>query len=935
VIDFGIAKATQAELTEKTVYTQFQQFIGTPAYMSPEQAEMSGLDIDTRSDIYSLGVLLYELLTGSTPFDTQELLKSGLEEMRKVIREHQPVRPSTRQTQQLGSAAGSSIANRKSQIANDLDWIVLKCLEKDRARRYETANGVAQDIERHLKHEPVVARPPSTAYRVQKFVRRNKVMVGAAAAVAAALVLGIAISAREAVRATRAERQQEQLRAWAEASARKAVSAKVQEGAARARADQAAQEARSQKGRAETEARKAKESELAAHRATEATRQNLYAADMSLAQQALRMNDLGQARRLLGKHRPQPGEADLRGWEWRYLWGECRSDVRSELCQHSNSVFAVAYAPDGRTLAVAGLIQNFVEIWDIPGRCRIATLQANTGHLVAFSPQGDLLATDSSLGGINIWRAGTTNLVRRLSHGIGISFLKFSPDGTQLASLNSQGEVALWKVGQWAILRRIPGTPPLGVHGRRLDFSGDGKEVAIGQSDGRLRVIDLDTGHTNLNIAAHPEVISAVAWSPKATLIATGSAYLGGPVRLWDAASGKPIGTLEGHTAWISQLIFSADGRRLYSAGADQTIRIWDVAEQRCLATLRGSGDEVHGLTLSPDGASLASGSKDGVVAFWSALPQTKEEQPRVLAIGQIGWAGAAFAPDSRHLAVARKGGAQLYELPSLREVETIAALGTNVSTMAYSPDGTRILSGSADGRLRVWSCAERRVVRDWPGHTAKVWGARFSDDAKRLISIDISGEVTCWDAQTWERIWSLALQGQTGGAVSPDGRLAVTGNWAGKVSWWDGASAKLLAATFGHHHPVVAAAFSLDGRQAASVAEDGTVALWDAHSFQPITRFKGHMLGAHGVAFSPDGTRLATGGDGREAVKLWDLAIQREVLTLSGQGFLFHSLAFSPDGNYLAAEATTAGSVAVHVWRAPSWAEIEAAEKGAEGKTQ
>jgi eukaryotic-like serine/threonine-protein kinase len=151
------------------------------------------VDIDTRSDIYSLGVLLYELLTGSTPFDTKELLESGLDHMRQIIREREPVRPSTRLTQ-IESSTQSQIANRKSKIANDLDWIVMKCLQKDRTRRYETANGLAADIEHHLSHEPVVARPPSTAYRVQKFVRRNKVMVTAGELVALALVLGIVAS---------------------------------------------------------------------------------------------------------------------------------------------------------------------------------------------------------------------------------------------------------------------------------------------------------------------------------------------------------------------------------------------------------------------------------------------------------------------------------------------------------------------------------------------------------------------------------------------------------------------------------------------------------------------------------------------------------------------------------------------------------------------
>jgi eukaryotic-like serine/threonine-protein kinase len=206
VIDFGISKATSEQrLTDKTLFTAFQQFIGTPAYMSPEQAEMSELGVDTRSDIYSLGVLLYELLTGQTPFDSRTLLQSGLDEIRRVIREEEPVRPSTRLSTMLGSDLTVIAKSRKVEpprlihaLKGDLDWIVMKALEKDRARRYETANGLAADIQRHLKNEPVVASPPSNLYRFQKLVRRNKLVFGAAALIAVILVAATAISAWQA-----------------------------------------------------------------------------------------------------------------------------------------------------------------------------------------------------------------------------------------------------------------------------------------------------------------------------------------------------------------------------------------------------------------------------------------------------------------------------------------------------------------------------------------------------------------------------------------------------------------------------------------------------------------------------------------------------------------------------------------------------------------
>ncbi|MEO8429783.1 MAG: serine/threonine-protein kinase, partial [Verrucomicrobiota bacterium] len=396
VIDFGIAKATTDQrLTDKTLFTAFEQFIGTPAYMSPEQAEMSGLDIDTRCDIYSLGVLLYEMLTSKTPFDAKELLASGLDEMRRTIREKEPVRPSTKLSQTLVAAnlrslqspttgkpateeevraSSRRLLQLKETIAllrGDLDWIVMKCLEKDRARRYETANGLASDIQRHLNNEAVLARPASASYRFQKLVRRNKLAFAAATAVAAALVIGLGAATVMFFRERLARNGEQQQRLTAQ-SAQKVAETEQQ--------------------RADALARKASGSE-------EKSRRLLYAADMNLAQQALKLDNVDRARRLLDRHRPQPGEEDLRGWEWRYLWQLTRSSALVTLTNRPMRGWSVSFSPDGTRLAV-GWWDGHVDLWDVPGRRLLRALTDREYPYpyfgrVAFSPVRNLLAATS------------------------------------------------------------------------------------------------------------------------------------------------------------------------------------------------------------------------------------------------------------------------------------------------------------------------------------------------------------------------------------------------------------------------------------------------------------------------------------------------------------------------------------------------------------
>jgi WD40 repeat protein/tRNA A-37 threonylcarbamoyl transferase component Bud32 len=929
VIDFGIAKATVGQtLTDKTVYTQLQQFIGTPAYMSPEQAEMSGLDIDTRSDIYSLGVLLYELLAGSTPFDANELMSQGIDQMRKTIREKEPVRPSTR----LGTLKGEALtttAKRRSadksklvhQLQGDLDWIVMKCLEKDRTRRYETANGLAFDLKRHLNNEPVLARPPSAAYKFQKAFRRNKMVFAAGIAVTAALLLGVIVSTLQAVRATRAKREavsaqarESVQRQKAEANEQKAVTAQANEAKLREQADAAR--------------RQAQAAELAA-------RQRAYASDMNVAAQALAANNLGRALDLLNRQRPEAGQKDLRAWEWRYLWQQTHSDARFTLCQKSE-VESLAVSADGNWLAIGVKQKGGLFVWDLQAREEVAHLAPGEDEvLAAFSPADSLMAFTSvnfSSSGkrqaiLRLWNAARRQMVAEFPLDNECAGLAFAKDGRALVTSTEGGRITFWHVPDGTKFTSYPSEQANDDPGNVFAATSDLGLAAYWTRGGRVHVMDTRNGNELWTVVASEHEITALAFSPDGKTLATAAGYSESDIRLWEVATGKEIGRLEGHTSWVGSLVFWPDGKRLASSSADQTIRIWDLASRKSLDVLCGHRQEVWRLALLPDNKTLVSGSKDGVVCVWDASV-THPRRERVTLPGKISnW---RFAPDSRSaVTLDREGKVARWSGPDFQDKEPWLEIGTNHQGDAFSPDGRFLAVGSTNGNISVWDISPRVLWREFKLGDGSVIPLGFTAQGNRLVvRVPSDNHFSEWDLAANREIQSWPAPARfIGRAIgsSPDERLCVAFGFDGDVS------GRNLAEHSNTNLPLEAVqvayevAFSPDGGRCAAASELGYARVWGTKTWREEATLRGFLNAVFSVAFSPDGTRLATGGSNPDdAVKLWDVDSWQEVLTLEGAGSLFVSTAFSPDGNAI---GMLTGDGFLHVWQAPSWEEIAAAE--------
>ncbi|MGO9514732.1 MAG: protein kinase domain-containing protein [Steroidobacteraceae bacterium] len=768
LLDFGIAKLLSEGEAKETELTQLGGRAMTPDYAAPEQ--IAGAPITTAADVYALGVMLYELLTGERPYKLKRDSRGALEE---AILQADPVAPSRTALQAAAATRATTAKKLASTLRGDLDTIVIKALKKSPAERYATANAFGEDVARYLRGDVVLAQPDSVGYRALKFARRHRVGIAAAGVLLLTLAGGLAATSYEAKIAA------------------------VQRDAAAVQRDAALQA----------------QSRLL----TEAAAQHLKDSDVAGAQgiilEVLTNPEFAQG------HTPAAISVfqDIRAADADF----------AVLSGHGGHVISAAYSPDGTRIVTASADKT-ARIWDARTGRELTVLSGHGDSVesAAYSPDGSRIVTASDDKTARIWDARTGRELAVLSgHGDNVESAAYSPDGTRIVTTSYDKTARLWDARTGRELAVLSG------HGDSVysaAYSPDGTRIVTASYDKTARVWDARTGAQLTVLSGHGDSLESAAYSPDGARIVTASDDK--TARIWDARTGAQLAVLSGHGDRVNSAAYSPDGTRIVTASYDKTARIWDARTGRELTVLSGHGGYVISAAYSPDGARIVTASADKTARLWDARTGA---QLAVLS-GHGGFVmSAAYSPDGTRIVTASYDKtARIWDARTGRELAMLSGHGNFVYSAAYSPDGSRIVTASDDKTARIWDARTGAQLTVLSGHGDFVNSAAYSPDGARIVTASADKTARLWDARTGAQLTVLSGHGDSveSAAYSPDGARIVTASYDRTARIWDARTGRELTVLSGQGDRVHSAAYSPDGARIVTASLDKTARIWDAH---------------------------------------------------------------------------------------------------------